>query len=130
MTVVGVVSAMESNSFTMPRFSVTNARPSDAKRTEVGRVRPEKIATSRKWESVKVPAASATGAEVTRRTGAATTLDAAMTAAATSGRTRRRNGLMPGRGRDGRGFMDAKAYSWDAFPVQPLCEPRPTAIRG
>src|SRR4051812_44257593 len=117
MTVVGVVSVMESNSFTMPRFSVTNARPSDAKRTDVGRVRPEKIATSRKWESVKVPAASATAAGVTRRTGPATTLDAAMTPAATSGRTRRRIGTVPGRVRAREAFMDAKAYSWDAFPV-------------
>src|SRR3954468_19144616 len=106
MTVVGVVSAMESNSFTMPRFSVTNARPSEAKRTDVGRVRPEKIVTSRKWESVKVPAAFATGAGVTCRTGAPTTVDAAMTAAATSGRTRRTTERVAVRAAAGEAFMD------------------------
>ena len=59
MTVVGVVSVIESYALTTPRFSATNARPSAAKRIWMGSVRPVKASTSRKWGSVNGLAASA-----------------------------------------------------------------------
>ena len=48
-TCVADVSSTESNALMIPRFSATNARPSEANRTVVGIVRDEKTVVSVKW---------------------------------------------------------------------------------
>src|SRR3954451_2400489 len=91
-TVVGVVSSIESNALTTPRFSATKARPSAANRTEIGLTRPPNTGTSRKCGSVKAPAASAVLGGTTRATGAATSPVAAKAIARSRGAPRTRTG--------------------------------------
>ncbi len=68
MTVVGVVSDIESNTLTFPPFSPTNTRPSEAKRTTVGRSRPEKAVCSSNTGSATARC-SIDGASEARRMG-------------------------------------------------------------
>src|SRR4029079_563875 len=88
-TGVAIVSSTESYSLMMPRFSATNARPSEAKRTVVGIVRDEKTVVSVKWGSASEPSAAAVAGWTRWATGATTTEAAARAAASQTVAARR-----------------------------------------
>ena len=88
-TCVADASSTESYALMIPRFSATNARPSEANRTVVGIVRDEKTVVSVKWASANEPAAAAVAGWTRWATGATTTEAAASADASQSEAARR-----------------------------------------